>query len=304
VDRRAKKLEKKRKSREQAKKKASVLMAQKPDALTQLVRSSARSELGPCYVSAGWDDLGTPELVTVIVTRALPSGQVLVGTVLVDRTCLGIKNAFAMDPMQHGDVAAVVERVGAASTMLSCEPLVAQSIVYHALDYARSLGFEPHRDFREPLFGPRPAVLLDTPWSTSERPIYVPGPSDNEAVIESRLTKAVGAYGYDIFDPRPWLDEAALQDGDDWFDDDDDMPNVHSPLEQTLTRDGTTVSIWIYRGEREPDWLLEIEDQGGGSTVFHKRYATDRAALDAALQAIEEDGIASFVVEKVAPPTP
>ncbi len=37
--------------------------------------------------------------------------------------------------------------------MVPCELAVAQSIVYNALDYAASLGFEPHPDFPEPLFG-------------------------------------------------------------------------------------------------------------------------------------------------------
>jgi uncharacterized protein len=43
-------------------------------------------------------------------------------------------------------------------------------------------------------------------------------------------------------------------------------------------------------------WHLEIEDHLGGSTVWEDPFATDRAALEAALSAIEEDGSESFVV--------
>lgn len=69
---------------------------------------------------------------------------------------------------------------------------------------------------------------------------------------------------------------------------------VHSPLEREVTVDGTSVSIFIYRGEPENTWLLEIEDHLGGSTVWDDRFPTDQEALDEALKTIEQDGIESF----------
>jgi hypothetical protein len=201
MDRRAKKLEKKRKSREQVKKKASALAARKPGALALLVRSAAHEEFGPCFVSATWDELEIPALVSVIMTRKLPSGHLLLGSALVDRTCLGVKDAFVMEPMPARDLADVVDRMAMVhGGMLPCEPLVAQSVIFHAIDYARSLGFEPHRDFQAALFGPRPAALLDTPWRTPDRPIYMSGPRDNAIAIIDRLTKAVGPGGFDHAD--------------------------------------------------------------------------------------------------------
>jgi hypothetical protein len=68
----------------------------------------------------------------------------------------------------------------------------------------------------------------------------------------------------------------------------------HSPLERTITRAGTTVSVFIYRGREDAGWLLEIEDELGGSTVWDEPFESDRAALDEALQTIEQDGIHSF----------
>lgn len=72
---------------------------------------------------------------------------------------------------------------------------------------------------------------------------------------------------------------------------------VNSPLEREITINGTTVKIFIYRSEAETEWILEVEDHLGGSTVWDDRFATDKEALDAAMAAIEEDGIESFAQE-------
>jgi hypothetical protein len=300
MDRRAKKLEKKRKSRAQSKLMASTLAARRPSALALLARSAARGGFGPCFVSAAWDDLESPALVSVIVTRELPSGHLVTGTALVDRTCLGVKDAFLMEPMLARDLADVVDRMGAVhGGMLPCEPLVVQSIVFHAVEYARALGFEPHRDFPAALFGPRPTVLLSTPWSAPDRPIYLSGPRDNELAIISRLTKTVGAGGFEhagLLDLA--CDDDDYQDEGDGRDDgrDEGAALVHSPLEGTVSRDGATLHIFIFRGHTEAVWHLEVEDHLGGSTVWDEQFETDHAAREAALRAIEQQGVASFLV--------
>ena len=69
---------------------------------------------------------------------------------------------------------------------------------------------------------------------------------------------------------------------------------VTSPLEREITQDGVTVGICIYRGASEVGWILEIEDQDGGSTVWDDRFPTDQAALDEAMTTIETEGIGSF----------
>jgi hypothetical protein len=77
-----------------------------------------------------------------------------------------------------------------------CEPQVALSAIYHAIEYARTLGFSPHKDFEESLLGPRPTELLDTPMSTPPRPIYWSGPDDDVTGILQQLTSAVGEGNY------------------------------------------------------------------------------------------------------------
>jgi len=78
---------------------------------------------------------------------------------------------------------------------------------------------------------------------------------------------------------------------------DDTYDIVHSPLGRKISGEGHTLHIDIYRGVTEPDWILEIEDETGTSTVFGERFASEQEALDTALAQIEaEGGIHSFYV--------
>src|SRR4051812_9891346 len=208
MNRRQRQLEKKRKKRDQTKKKARAALARKPSADTLLLGAAARAPFGPCYVSAGWDDENEPELVTLVVTRRLPDERLVAGIALVDRTCLGIKDGYFDGPMMDDELDEFIERVGAVHDgMDECEPLVAQSIAYRAIDYARKLGFEPHRDFPEKIYGPRPEVLEETPWSAEERPLYVMGLRDDVDRILATLDASVGAGNYEVVDPMGFDEE-------------------------------------------------------------------------------------------------
>jgi hypothetical protein len=215
MNRRQKKLEKKRKKRDQAKKKARAVAARRPPPEVLIAGAAARAPFAQCYISAGWDDDSEPQLVTVVVTHRLPDERLVAAIALVDRTCLGVKDGYMEGPMAAEELEEFLDFAGTAhGGMEECEPLVAQSIVFHALDYAQRLGFRPHPDFDERLFGPRPETLADTPWKAEERPFYVAGPRDDVELIMGRLEAAVGAGNFDFVD--------AMELGDDEDDDDED----------------------------------------------------------------------------------
>jgi uncharacterized protein len=77
---------------------------------------------------------------------------------------------------------------------------------------------------------------------------------------------------------------------------DDEIELIHSPLTRTLSAEGHTLRIEIYRGAGER-WILEIVDELGTSTVWDDLFDTDAAALEVALEAIEDEGMHSFVAE-------
>lgn len=71
---------------------------------------------------------------------------------------------------------------------------------------------------------------------------------------------------------------------------DDDMPIIYSPLNRTASRNGRSVEVEIYRAENE-DWILEVVDEHGNSTVWNDLFPTDQAALDEAMRTIDEQSI-------------
>ncbi len=221
MDRRQRKREQKKKRRDLMKKRARAAFERRPDLEQLLLRAAARSPFGPCYISVGWTlEEESPELVTVIVTRRLPDGDLVPGTALVDRTCLGIKNGFASRKVTDDELADLVADIGAPhGGMEPCEPLTAQSVVYHAVDYAKRLGFSPDPDFPEVLFGPRPAQLIDTPWQSAARPIYIRGPRDDIQEILPQLVAAVGADGFTYIDAVHLAEAEALDEDDEEPDD-------------------------------------------------------------------------------------
>lgn len=202
--RRDRKAAQKKKAREVARRSQSA--APHPAALLRLARTS---DFGPAFLSPEWrEERAPPELVSVIVTRTLPRGRFAAHSMLVDRTCLGVKSAFSAAPLSDDELRDLVESVGAAhgGEMETVRPAVAQSIVLHALDHASRLGFAPDRDFDAALLEPRPAVLEETPLARPARPFYLPGPEDDRARVIAKLEAAVGTAGFDLgvpdFDER------------------------------------------------------------------------------------------------------
>jgi hypothetical protein len=73
---------------------------------------------------------------------------------------------------------------------------------------------------------------------------------------------------------------------------------VVSDLCSRVTGGAVSVDIQIYRLEHETAWTLEVVDHEGASTVFDDKFDTDQAALDAAMQVIEDEGISTFVEDR------
>src|SRR5258706_7798586 len=105
--------------------------------------------------------------------------------------------------------------------MEGCDVLLAQSLTFNAVDYARELGFSPNADFHESLLGPRPEVLLATPWSRPEKPIYVSGPDDDALRIMAQLQRATGG-NFEHGDPFEELAELGAAEDFELLDEDVD----------------------------------------------------------------------------------
>jgi hypothetical protein len=197
---RQKKLEKSRKKRDLLKKQTRKRELQFQG--SSLLRLAQAAPFGPAWISAVIDELdadSTFPLLTVVVTRRL-RGLLLAELVIVDRTCLGVKNAMLLPLISEADLLERLDSLaGGRSAFRRCEPLEAQSVVFHALDYARSLGFFAHEDFEIAMFEPRPESLLDTPLAKPARPTFISGPHDDVPAILARLDRVVGPDNYLFF---------------------------------------------------------------------------------------------------------
>jgi hypothetical protein len=80
--------------------------------------------------------------------------------------------------------------------------------------------------------------------------------------------------------------------------DENDPAIVVSALSRRVTVEGVSVEVQIYRREPDTDWILEVIDHEGASTVFDDRFESDRAALEAAMRVIQDEGIRTFVDDR------
>ncbi len=63
---------------------------------------------------------------------------------------------------------------------------------------------------------------------------------------------------------------------------------------RVIARNRWTVNVEIYQ-DREGEWILQVEDGRGNATVWTDPFAMEQAAFDAALKAIDTEGIESFI---------
>ena len=76
---------------------------------------------------------------------------------------------------------------------------------------------------------------------------------------------------------------------------DDETKLITSQLSRTITRDGITVDVHIYRSEGDPEWVLEVVDHDGASTVWEDTFATEQDALNEVFQTIAVEGMSSLL---------
>lgn len=73
-------------------------------------------------------------------------------------------------------------------------------------------------------------------------------------------------------------------------------PNiVSSGLSRTISVDGITVVVNIYRLEHDHQWALEVVNEVGTSMVWEMPFDTDEEAFAAFQLTVEEEGMAAFL---------
>jgi hypothetical protein len=157
------------------------------------------AEVVDCLISGDWRTPGA--LVRILVARQNAGGTLMAGIALVDLGCLGVKDAFARRFSTYAryqeDLRGTADMFG---PMIRVDIDLAAKIINESVAYARSLGFEPHKDlkqFESLLAGADPtAVPEQIPLGVDGQPFYISGPHDNPHRIIATLNKSVGEGNY------------------------------------------------------------------------------------------------------------
>jgi hypothetical protein len=169
-----------------------------------------------CYLNADWKEQG---LARIVVTRSQENGKAMVGAFLVDIFCLGVKNTFCNEGLTRTQI----EDELLPGFYQTEEPTrvginYAKEIICGAVDYAKSLGFEPHPDFelsRHVLgneeFSRTRSLTFGGPKG---KPLYIAGPDDDAASVLRKLRGRLGDKGFEYITPED--DWEAVEEDEDW----------------------------------------------------------------------------------------
>ena len=156
-------------------------------------------------------------------SRQMPDGSVAVVVFLIDRYCLGVKDALADVVGRYSYDKDFVTKMQSKFTSREVSPATVRKLVEEAVAYAAGLGFAPHADYHKakPIFG-----TIDPRESTEEfefgkdgKPFFIAGPNDTPQrcrQIMAVLAHDLGPDGFHYLIPMATGDEVfpdALQMG-------------------------------------------------------------------------------------------
>jgi hypothetical protein len=155
------------------------LTRQKTVGLAERMAAAARYPVLHCSVSA---EIWRQGMGHVRLSRQLPNGTVAFAVFLVDRYCLGVKNAMA-NILGRFTYDSRVREMDRDLVWEHMDPAAARKFVEGAVAYARALGLPPHPDYEKarPIFGDidAGACSQEFEYGKDGKPFFVAGPHDS-----------------------------------------------------------------------------------------------------------------------------
>lgn len=215
----------------------------------------------------------------LVLARKPVSGTVALSVFMLDRYCLGAKNAFFIE-RDAAEADWVIDSLMATAPAVPVDPGYARKLLHELVVWSRSLGLEPHKDYAEAeaLFGDvsTEGHVIDFPFGLEGKPVLVQGLEDTPAQFRrwrERLDRTLGEDGYEWMEA---LDEDAELD--------DELDEDVEPFDDAEfeTRAG------LYDPAIEPEakaWLALEEDERLLRIEAYHRLA-DISVPDGALHAL------------------
>jgi hypothetical protein len=204
-----------------------------------LAEQLSAASSAPVLHSLASDSLWDEGMSQVLLSRELPNGWIAVGMFLVDRYCLGVKDAFGR-VLTRAEYDNLYEELDEKIDLIELEPADARSLVEGAVEYALGLGLEPHPDYYrvKPIFGdidPRDASERFE-YGDEGKPHFIAGPNDTPQRcqrIMSILEHSCGSGGYHFTIPMdgfpsqmPGDIEFADEEDEEFLDEDEGLPRL------------------------------------------------------------------------------
>lgn len=176
-----------------------------------------------CFMTKDEGAQGMPQ---VLVSRLLPDGTVACAVFLLDLFCLGVKDAFLRVIGRSEFEDELVDGFESRFGVIKLEAACARKLVEGAVEYARSLGLEPHSDYgkAKAIFGDvdPAACTREFQYGKDGKPYFISGPHDTPARCDRILRALTQHCGPDGFHTLLVADEDRLLPFDDSSEDSDD----------------------------------------------------------------------------------
>lgn len=212
-------------------------------------------------------DCGTTEnfweegLGQVWLSRQLPYGAIAFAVFLVDRYCLGVKDAFAQITSRF-DYDEVLKKIQGGFQTQRLAPEAARKLVESAVVYAGDLGFAPHPDYHkaQAIFGDIDAGACADQFEFGQdgKPLFVAGPYDSQRRCEqilNTLRARCGPGGYHYTIP---LSPSNLVNSEDLDDQDIELLDEDEEVDEELTPEPEPLRVYGEPRASEPrEWQMK-----------------------------------------------
>lgn len=249
------------------------------------IRQRARNlPVFKCFVNEDWEESGTA---LVVVARNHINGNITWCSYLVDLGCLGVKDTMYQFNVPEYEFDEYKSELEVNFDIVEINYNVAHNIIYAGWEYAKEIGFEPHKDFLsitsymlEEDNDDIPLIEI-TCGGENGKPIFMQGPFEDDAMarmIINELEKKLGAGNFDYVLAADNPMDDIYPDDDEWDDDDDEWDDDNDEWDDD--------DEWDDEGFE--DFLDDLDD-------FHEEYAGNSHEENVALfleltQYLEEIG--------------
>ena len=205
------------KRRQKARQRKKKRVVSRPRALSPrgLLRASGNWPLYECLLTEEWQE--ERAITQILVARRSPSGQIAIGTFLVDLGCLGVKSAFGRLFDTRREYEELRNGMMSRQEMIKADVNLVAKIIREGIAYAQDLGFKPDPDYRDAMLvlGDADPDACDVPiplGGKDGKPFFFAGPYDNVDRIMAKLTRKLGPDGFHFIVPVSADEEVFLFD--------------------------------------------------------------------------------------------